>query len=540
MPFARLWSVLTVRNSLWLTRGIWALVPALTAASVVFLPASAQAGARPSGQAGARPSKSASASPSGSAPGLSGEWWLDSLSAQQEWSAGPQEGAGVTVAVLSTGVDGTQPDLTGNVAPGPDFTGLPGSGNGTYRGDEGTEIASLIAGHGHGDGSQGITGIAPKARILPVRVTLDPQDPQLGKASTAERLPGAIANGINYAVSHGARVIDLPADPATLAGSGKAAKAGMTGGSPAEQSAVRHALARDVVLVAPAGDTGTAPETGYPAAYPGVVSAGATDQDGHLAPFSSTGSYVSLTAPGAGVTAARAGSGYTTLSSTDASAALTSGIAALIRSRYPRLSAAQVAKALKSSAEPVAGHQPGTGAGSITATNAVTSADSIVSLIGTPGPRLGTRLPEDAAIAGGAVIVVVLVIAGIMRLRRRRLDDDIPDWGNGLPGAAPGHARPGYREDPADQPDPPASQRGPGSPGRRASAADAVGRASAARIGRDTGPIPRHPDQNRSAPYPGMPPQGSSRVSGPMRAANTPLPQRQSRKRAPQPGSHRR
>lgn len=512
-----------MRNSLWLTRGARALIPALAAVSAVSLPASAQASAHPS-----RP---ASPSPRSSSPGLAGEWWLNSLSAQQEWSAAPKEGTGVTVAVLSTGVDAGQQDLSGNVAPGPDFTASGRSQGGQYWGREGTAIASLIAGHGHGDGTQGITGIAPKARILSVRVTLDPKDPELGQAGTVQRLPDAIAHGIDYAVSHGAKVIDLPADPAVLS----AGQDATAGGSGAEQAAVRDAIARNVVLVAPAGDTGAARDISYPAAYPGVIAAGATDQSGNLASFSSTGSYVSLTAPGKDVTAAKPGSGYTTLSSTDASAALTAGIAALVRARYPQLSAAQVTKALKSSTQAVTGQKPGTGEGAITATNAVTSAASVVSLIGTPTPKLVSRLPEETAIGIGALIIAGLVIAGIMRFRRRDRDDDIPDWGDGLSGS-----RPGSREDPsAGQSGSPASERGPGSPARRASAADAVGRA-AVRMPWDTGPVPpaasQPPGQDRTGPFPDMPAQGSSRVSGPMQAADSPLPQRHPRKRA----AHRR
>lgn len=518
-------------NSLWLSRGACTLVAALGAVSAAALPAGALVSSA-SAQADGHPSRPASPSPSRPAPEASqaSEWWLNALSAQQEWSAAPQEGSGITVAVLSSGVDASQPDLTGNVAPGPDFTGSGRSQGGPYWGAEGTAVASLIAGHGHGDGSQGITGVAPKARILSVRVTLDPKDPQLGQAGTVQRLPGAIANGINYAVSHGAQVIDLPADPATIA----LGKGGESGGSPAEEAAVRNASAHNVVLVAPAGDTGTARDTSYPAAYPGVVAAGATGQNGQLASFSATGSYVSLTAPGKGLTVAKPGSGYTMLSSTDASAALTSGIAALIRSRYPQLSATQVTKALKSSAEAVSGHQPGTGAGAITATNAVTSAASVVSLIGTSTPKLVSRLPEEAAIGAGIIVVLGLIIFGIVRFRRRDPDADIPDWGDGL-----SDARPAGEDDPASQEDP-ASQRGPGSPGRRASAADAVGRAASARLPQDSGSLPRSWNQVRTNPdedqFWNMPTQGSS----PMQAADSPLPRRQSRKQAHQPGAHRR
>ena len=84
----------------------------------------------------------------------------------------------------------------------------------------------------------------------------------------------------------------------------------------------------------------------YPAAYPGVIAVGATDRNGRLESFSARHSYVAISAPGGGMTVAAPG-GYDTLSTTDMSAALVAGVAALIRARYPRLSAAQVAEAIE-------------------------------------------------------------------------------------------------------------------------------------------------------------------------------------------------
>src|SRR5512135_1913924 len=78
------------------------------------------------------------------------EWWLGSLHVTQAWLS--TKGAGVTVAVLDTGVDTNQPDVAGSVIAGPDFTGSGRAAGGPFWGGNGTAVASLIAGHGHGTG----------------------------------------------------------------------------------------------------------------------------------------------------------------------------------------------------------------------------------------------------------------------------------------------------------------------------------------------------------------------------------------------------
>lgn len=435
--------------SFWWTRGTVPLGTALAAVAAFALPANAQA----SGPMSA-------ASPAAS-PGLAAEWWLAPLSAQQAWASAPERGAGVTVAVLSSGVDPGQQDLTGNVITGPDYTGSGRSQGSPFWGAEGTAVASLIAGHGHGTGgrpgaadrgsgagTQGITGIAPRARILSVRVTLERDDPLAGQAGVTRRLPDAIARGIRYAVSHGATVIALPADPATLGrpgAPGPAAGGSAAGGSAAERAAVRYALARNVVLVAPAGDDGMSGEgTDYPAAYPGVIAVGATSNNGKLAPFSSTRSYVALTAPGSGLTVAAPGGQYATQSSTSLASALAAGVAALTRSRYPGLPATQVTQAMEHGAVPADPGRAGTGAGALNAAGTVTAAASAFSLIGNPMPNpapawstyvnargkskadnrglLDSPVLRDAA-AGAGVLIVVLVLILVFASRRRRREE---------------------------------------------------------------------------------------------------------------------
>ena len=373
------------------------------------------------------------------------EWWLGGLHVRQAWPS--TEGAGITVAVLGTGVNPRHPDLTGSVTTGPDFSGSGRTQAGPFWGINGTAVAGAIAGHGHGTGrAAGLLGVAPAARILSIRVSLEFNDPLNSDRAIARRLPGAIASGIIYAVDHGARIIDLPLDPGTagLTGQGSPAAAG---GSPAEQAAVAYALRKNVVLVAPAGDDGQGPDlTDHPAAYPGVIAAGAIARNGRLAPFSNRHSYVSLTAPGVGLTAAVPPDGYARISSTSTSSGIVAGVAALIRSRFPHLSAAQVGQALTrgTTAGSTTGgaSAPGTGRGTIDAAKAVSLAASINAAAeprrpaATARPRQsGQRLSTTSAhranasdlagslvryVVGGLCVLIVLLVALLLVMRSRR------------------------------------------------------------------------------------------------------------------------
>jgi subtilisin family serine protease len=433
-------------------RGLPPVVAALAAVIATALPAAAT-------------DLAASAPPASRPP----QWWLADLHVPAALRAAPAAGKGVTVAVLSTGVDLSHPDLSGSVTAGPDFAVTGRKQGSPYWGQEGTAVAGLIAGHGHGHGrAVGITGVAPAARILSVQVTLEYNDPLTTDATVTRRLPAAIAAGIRYAVSHGASIIALPLDPGTL-GPAAAGHSAAAGGSTAERAAVRYALAHNVLLVAPAGDNGAGGDSvSYPAAYPGVVAVGATARDGRLAPFTNTRSYVALTAPGsgqppatsgtagspaAGLTVAAPGGGYQSLASTDMSAALAAGVAALIRSRYPRLDAAAVTRALESGVTaPRAGGTaggPGWGHGQLNAAAAVAAAAAIFAKLPAPAPspsatpsaaptrtapvatisavprpadpgRLLRSLVVGLAVGAGALIACLIGAIIVTRVRRRR------------------------------------------------------------------------------------------------------------------------
>jgi subtilisin family serine protease len=463
-----------VTNVARLLRGLLPVLAVSAAATAAVLPASAALLPVTTHQASTR----------------AGEWWLTALRVPAALRAAPTAGKGVTVAVLSTGVDASHPDLTGTVTEGPDFSKTGRAPGSTYWGAEGTAVASLIAGHGHGPGgSDGVTGVAPAARILSLQVTLEYDDPLTSDATVTRRLPAAIAAGIRYAVGHGATVIALPLDPGTLGSA--TAENPAAGGSAAERSAVSFALAHGVLLVAPAGDNGAGLNSvNYPVAYPGVIAVGATAQDGKLAPFSSTRSYVTLTAPGSGTTpdpavsgmmtdpaaglmVAAPDGGYEPLASSDMSAALTAGVAALIRSRYPWLTVAEVTAALERGATaPPSG--AGRGHGELNAGAALSAATAIAAAHPAPAPsttpatgpatgpvvrpagtaaahqaaagqsdpgRLLRSFVVDLAIAAGVLIVGLIGAIALTRLRRARAAGSGGTGAAGRPGHIAIHAR---------------------------------------------------------------------------------------------------
>jgi len=385
------------------------------------------------------------------------EWWLSGLHVTQTWP--DTEGAGVTVAVLGTGVDAQYPDLAGSVSTGPDLSGSGRTAGGPFWGINGTEVAGTIAGHGHGTGrADGLLGIAPMAKILSVRVSLEYNDPLNSDQAIARKLPRAIASGIVYAVDHGARIIALPLDPGTagLTGQGSPAAAG---GSPAERTAVAYALGKNVVLVAPAGDDGQGPGLmDYPAAYPGVIAVGAVARNGQVAPFSCRRSYVSLTAPGVALPATVPPGDYTRISSTSTSSGIVAGVAALILSRFPHLTAAQVGRALTGGTTAAGTTAPGAGHGIIDAARAVDLAASFSAAAEPSRPAVTARpdQPErlsttatyrtntgDLAgslvryVVAGLCVLIVLLVALLLVMRSRRKRTRV---GAAEPG--PGRARP--------------------------------------------------------------------------------------------------
>lgn len=253
------------------------------------------------------------------------QWVIDVIDFKKVWTE--SQGQGVTVAVVDSGVDGNHPDLTGQVLKGKDFTGGSGGDAQDDTDGHGTGMASLIAGHGHGaNNSAGVIGLAPKAKILPIKT---------GDDGAGEGWP----SGVRYAVDHGASVINLSFVDSSARPGSEAAKA------------IKYAQQHDAVVVAGAGNDGNA-GLDYPAKLPGVVAVSAVDESLKIWSDSNYGDGVTLAAPGVNIVRADTGhsNGYAEADGTSDATAYVSATAALIRAKYPNLTAGQVINRLIKSA----------------------------------------------------------------------------------------------------------------------------------------------------------------------------------------------
>jgi subtilisin family serine protease len=325
-------------------------------------------------------------------------WVLSALNVQPAWAV--TQGQGVTVAVIDSGVNPNVSDLTGSVETGPDFTGVTTPPDNPNWGVHGTWMASLIVGHGHGPGnSSGIIGVAPRATVLSIRVITDQGDPNFEQYEhePATKGQGELATAIRYAVNHGASVISM--------------SLGYSLPSGVVRAALQYAYTHDVVVVASAGNsggqanarTGQAPYS-FPADYPGVLAVGAVNRAGQPASFSSQNLSVQVAAPGYRVPAQGRDGSYWLVSGTSPACALTAGVVALIKSKYPRLPDEAVISAITStttpSSRPPGGYDDTVGFGEVNAGQALAAAARLAR------PARAVSPVASAAHFGGGVAAI--------------------------------------------------------------------------------------------------------------------------------------
>lgn len=268
-------------------------------------------------------------------PGFSQQWAFAKTTFLAAWGAAPylarNEGGGITVAVVDTGVASAHPDLLGRVLPGHEFLG-----GGTIDRDvpamtdncgHGTHVAGTIA--ANPNNNIGVAGVAPAVKILPVRVL------NCGGWSSD------VAKGITWAANHGARVINL--------------SVGGPGPDAALAQAIKYARSKGAVVVAAAGNnhgdcTTGKNATSYPGATTGAIGVGAIDSSYRHACFSNTGTYVDLAAPGVGIVSTYPPNLYASMDGTSMATPHVSAAAALVLARRPSCTPDRVELRLKSTA----------------------------------------------------------------------------------------------------------------------------------------------------------------------------------------------
>ncbi|HEY3505137.1 MAG TPA: type VII secretion-associated serine protease mycosin [Actinocatenispora sp.] len=369
----------------------------------------------PAGAVSAAPACQASAAQVDYVP-----WQAKRVATADAWKI--TRGAGVTVAVIDSGVNARHPTLRGRVDRGTDLARGEGAGDSACLA-HGSTVAGIIAGR-QLDGS-GFAGMAPEARILPIRITEDADHFSDGSQR--------VAAAIRYAVDHGATVVNLSLT---------------SDDSSALRSAVRYAHRRGVVLVAATGNDGRQAKT-YPAAYPEVIAVtGTADASDTPDPQSNTGDYVDLAAPSLNIVGPGAtGDGFVLFADggTSFSTPFVAGAAALVRAYRPDLSPDEVARRLEATADhPADGHDARVGYGVVNPYRAVTA------VLGRPGtsapargalpvpghraaPANGSRATYLWASGGLLVAVLVLLVAVVVVPRGTRRG-----WRPGLLAALPG------------------------------------------------------------------------------------------------------
>jgi subtilisin family serine protease len=256
-------------------------------------------------------------------PAWPSQWAQRQVGMPQIWEVTTGDPS-IVIATVDTGINPI-PELADALVPGWDFVENDGTPQDTHG--HGTRVASVIA--ARGNNGAGLAGHCWGCRLMPVRVTQ-------GEAVTPER----IAQGILWAVDHGARIVNV-----SLTRLGAA--------HPAEELAVRYAQDRGVLVIASAGNIGGETRQ-YPAGYPGVLSVGATDDTDTLYFWSTRGPWVALTAPGCHVvTDATTAPG--TICGTSFTPGAVAGVAGLLLSRNPSLTVQQVRDVLLATAKPVPG-----------------------------------------------------------------------------------------------------------------------------------------------------------------------------------------
>lgn len=314
-------------------------------------------------------------------PYVGSEWHLAKIGATTAWDT--TQGAGVTIAILDSGIDMTHPDLVPNLVPGYNVYS-----NNTDTADvcgHGTAVAGSAA--ARTDNGTGVAGVAGQAKIMPVRIAY--KDATSGSCYA---YASTIASGITYAADHGARIANVSYGPLA--------------GNAAIQSAAQYMKGKGGLVFISAGNDGLdqniTPTTS-------LIAVSATDSNDAKASWSSFGTFISVAAPGAGIWTTSQGGGYGGWNGTSFASPVAAGVAALMMAAAPSLDGAQVEQALFSSAVDLgtAGRDSNYGYGRVNAAAGVQAALAKVGVVDSQAPTAAITSPAASSSVSGTVSVAV-------------------------------------------------------------------------------------------------------------------------------------
>ncbi|MGW4414880.1 type VII secretion-associated serine protease mycosin [Streptomyces misionensis] len=356
-------------------------------------------------------------------------WALQRVLLDELWSQ--SKGRNVRVAVIDTGVDTKNPQLTHAVDASSGANLLPdknGKGQKIDRGKadgttdtvgHGTRVAGIIAARPLQ--GTGFVGLAPEATIIPIKQNDADGD---GTAQT-------LAAAIEHAIREKAQVINISQDTANAV-------------QPADglRQAVDDALRHQIVVVASAGNDGLDgnDKRTYPASYPGVLAVAASDRNNERAAFSQSGDFVGVAAPGVDMISTVPKGGHCSDSGTSFSAPYVAGVAALIKAKHPDWTAREVIAQIEQTAErSVAGHDHLVGWGVVDPVRALTDDDHPIEkptpqegltrakaptparlVLGETADERNARLATYVAVGAAVLVAALAGMAVAIRDARRR------------------------------------------------------------------------------------------------------------------------
>lgn len=313
-------------------------------------------------------------------------WSLQRILLDQLWEQAT--GKDVKVAVIDTGVDSSNKQLSSAVSGGKSYVG--GSATKDIEG-HGTRVAGIIGARPLK--GTGFVGIAPDAEILSYRYT--------GGEGEKQGNAGTMADAIADAVAKGARIINISSDTQNKKD------------DPTLAAAVANAVSKGVLIVAAAGNDGAdgKPANTYPAAYPGVLAVAASDRNDERAFFSQAGDMVDVAAPGVGMVSTVPLGGQCTADGTSFAAPYVAGVAALLKQKNPGWNAAQIATRIEETAQ-----RPGRGPNQYIGWGVV---DPVAALSDTSTPGTSPT-PDPPVTAGSGGVIPMAVTMGESEAERER------------------------------------------------------------------------------------------------------------------------